>query len=50
MKEKNINELMQEILKFLGRRDWAQFHDPKNCRGFKRDGKSNNERLGTNVL
>jgi NTP pyrophosphatase (non-canonical NTP hydrolase) len=30
MKKNNIAELMKEILKFRERRDWAQFHDPKN--------------------
>lgn len=25
-----FKELMQEILKFRDKRDWAQFHDPKN--------------------
>lgn len=30
MKKNNIAELMKEILKFREKRDWAQFHDPKN--------------------
>jgi dCTP diphosphatase len=30
MNQKKIDGLMKEILKFRDRRDWAQFHDPKN--------------------
>jgi len=35
MNQKKINGLMKEILKFRDKRDWAQFHDPKNCAGMK---------------
>lgn len=36
MKKNNIAELMKEILKFRERRDWAQFHDPKNLVNLKK--------------
>ena len=26
----NLEKLISEILKFRDKRDWAQFHDPKN--------------------
>jgi hypothetical protein len=34
MNKKMIGELLKEILKFRDKRDWAQFHDPKNLAEF----------------
>ena len=30
MKENKISKLLKKILEFRDKRDWAQFHDPKN--------------------
>jgi hypothetical protein len=36
MNQKMFAGLMKEILKFRDRRDWAQFHDPKNLADLKK--------------